>query len=99
MTQYTYTNSGMTQGVQSLRDETTAIRTAVSTLEANCQDLVQNWIGPAKEGWRTCKQQWDDAVTNMERLLGISSDTLGDMHTGYNTTENANADGWNGFRI
>jgi WXG100 family type VII secretion target len=99
MSQYTYTNSGMTSAIQGLSDETQAIASAISTLEANCQDLVQNWIGPAKNGWYTSKQQWDQAVSSMQSLLGQSSSTLSDMHTGYTNTENNNADGWSGFRI
>ncbi|MFF3334496.1 WXG100 family type VII secretion target [Streptomyces sp. NPDC002888] len=79
--------------------QTKAIATTLASLEAELMELKKTWYGADAEVYRQKQAAWEQAVTNMERLLTSHAGLLNDIHGGYKYSENSLSQMWSDIAI
>ena len=79
----------------------TDVTTTVASIDQQLADLksylapiVASWKGQAFDQYQSLQQQWDNALTDLNTVLGQIGSALGEAHVNYLSTEQANASVW-----
>ncbi|MCM3883409.1 WXG100 family type VII secretion target [Frankia sp. R82] len=72
----------------------TAIQQELTDLRTYLNPLVSSWTGQAATNYQAAQTKWDNAVTDLNQVLGIISQALGTAHSTYRDTETINAGMW-----
>ncbi|MCC8338946.1 WXG100 family type VII secretion target [Streptomyces sp. R1] len=91
--------SHMSNAADDMVQQTKAIATTLSNLEAELGALRNSWIGDDKEQYDRKQKAWDNAVIAMERLLTSHSALLTDVSENYQYSEKSLSSMWSSVQI
>ncbi|MBT2413573.1 WXG100 family type VII secretion target [Streptomyces sp. ISL-12] len=84
---------------QDMIQQSRAIATIVSNLEMELGELKESWVGDDKDVYAQVQAEWDQAVTNISKLLENNSLLLGDISQDYQRRERSRAQSWSTVKI
>ncbi|MEV6712774.1 hypothetical protein AB0M48_12130 [Lentzea sp. NPDC051208] len=99
MSEATYTYSGaMNNNVAAeMMDANSRVKTELDTMHADLQQFLRLWQSPtSKSQYESRKARWDSAANSMPISLQAASNTLQNITTRMNNTENSLTQGWEG---
>src|SRR5215831_15548640 len=84
----------MENAADDMVQQTKAIATTLSSLEADLGELKKTWYGSDAEVYTQKQAAWDQAVKNMEQLLTSHAGLLTDISDNYRYSENSLSQMW-----
>ncbi|MDX2920052.1 MULTISPECIES: WXG100 family type VII secretion target [Streptomyces] len=91
--------SHMENAADDMVQQTKAIDSILTNLEAELQELQRSWEGEDKAVYAEKQASWNNAVEEMKRILAEHSALLNDVSGSYKYSENSLKSLWEGVRI
>ncbi|WP_299531693.1 WXG100 family type VII secretion target [uncultured Streptomyces sp.] len=91
--------SHMNNAADDMVNQTKAIASILTNLEAELQELKNTWQGDDKAMYERKQAAWDNAVDNMKSLLASHSRLLTDVSDNYQYSEKSLTQLWEGVRV
>ena len=91
--------SHMNNAADDMVQQTKAIDSILTNLEAELQELQKTWEGDDKEVYGKKQAAWNGAVEEMKRILAENSALLTDVSGTYKYSENSLTQLWQSVRI
>lgn len=87
------------QTIEDLRSRSTAIESAIRSLEQKVMQLKNSWVGDDADVYEDVQKRWNAAVDNINTLLRANSVLLNDIAERYRQSERSGAQRWMGVGI
>ncbi|GGZ00857.1 WXG100 family type VII secretion target [Streptomyces poonensis] len=91
--------SHMSNAADDMVQQTKAIASILTNLEAELQELKNTWIGDDKEVYEQKQAAWNGAVEAMKDLLTSHSRLLTDVSENYQYSEKSLTSLWESVRV
>ncbi|MFF2598977.1 WXG100 family type VII secretion target [Streptomyces californicus] len=91
--------SHMENAADDMVQQTKAIDSILTNLEAELQELQRSWEGEDKAVYAQKQASWNNAVEEMKRILAEHSALLTDVSGSYQYSENSLKSLWESVRI
>jgi WXG100 family type VII secretion target len=91
--------SHMQNAADDMVQQTKAIDQTLTNLDAELNELRNMWIGDDKDVYTEKQTAWNNAVTEMERLLTSNAALLTSISEDYQYNENSLTQLWSSVRI
>jgi WXG100 family type VII secretion target len=85
---------------QEMMSQTQRIRSIVSTLEGEINQIVNSWLGPDKDVYfHKVQPTWEAEVTSLSTILQSHATTLDNISDNYKKTVQQNAQGFDEIKF
>ncbi|WP_069169327.1 WXG100 family type VII secretion target [Streptomyces griseus] len=91
--------SHMQNAADDMVQQTKAIDSILTNLEAELQELQKTWEGDDKAVYAQKQASWNNAVEEMKRILAENSALLNDVSDSYQYSEKSLTSLWESVRI
>ncbi|KOV57551.1 hypothetical protein ADL01_40195 [Streptomyces sp. NRRL WC-3618] len=91
--------SHMNNAADDMVQQTKAIDSILTNLDAELQQLKETWEGEDKDVYGKKQEAWNNAVSEMERILGENSALLNEVSDSYQYSEKSLTQLWESVRI
>ncbi|WP_371660033.1 WXG100 family type VII secretion target [Streptomyces sp. NBC_00280] len=91
--------SHMNNAADDMVQQTKAIDSILTNLDAELQQLKETWEGDDKNVYGEKQTAWNNAVSEMERILGENSALLNEVSDSYQYSEKSLTQLWESVRI
>ncbi|GAA2348822.1 WXG100 family type VII secretion target [Streptomyces kunmingensis] len=91
--------SHMQNAADDMVQQTKAIDSILTNLEAELQELKKSWEGEDKEVYAEKQAAWNGAVEEMKRILAENSSLLTDVSDSYQYSEKSLTSLWQSVRV
>jgi WXG100 family type VII secretion target len=91
--------SHMNNAADDMVQQTKAIDSILTNLDAELQQLKETWEGEDKNVYGDKQTAWNNAVSEMERILGENSALLNEVSDSYQYSEKSLTQLWESVRI
>jgi WXG100 family type VII secretion target len=91
--------SHMNNAADDMVQQTKAIDSILTNLDAELQQLKETWEGEDKNVYGDKQTAWNNAVSEMERILGENSAMLNEVSDSYQYSEKSLTQLWESVRI
>ncbi|NJQ06537.1 WXG100 family type VII secretion target [Streptomyces lonarensis] len=90
---------GVDNVVEDLHAQTRAIRQMLDQMDQELQPLRNSWVGDASEQYAIKQAAWNNAMTEMDRLLTQDAALLQNLGQGYRRREAGLGQTWSEVKI
>ncbi|RRD46199.1 WXG100 family type VII secretion target [Tessaracoccus sp. OH4464_COT-324] len=89
-----YTQSGLQDGISSLRRAHKELVEMLETLKGELQQSLGMWEDNARVAYQEVQRSWDQSAERQSQIIEQMPVLLGQIADGYDATERSNASRW-----